>query len=109
MSPTTTDIRDRHVRVARALAAELAGARSVVADANDPQRYLAVFGNPGQVEAYLPGRWRIDGHVTTNLDGRPMVTTLVSGADYAGWTVEEYLVPRLASGLYTSVEVTPDA
>lgn len=32
---------------------------------------------------------------------------MISGEDNAGWTLDGYVIPRLASGLYFAKEVTP--
>jgi hypothetical protein len=47
--------------------------------------------------AYLPGNYRILG----TGDGQ----TMIAGRDQAGWTLEGYLIPRLASGLYFGTEI----
>jgi len=33
------------------------------------------------------------------------VTVIVRGEDYAGWTLEDYVIPRLASGMIFTKEV----
>lgn len=50
-----------------------------------------------QVAAYLPGNYEAiekDGEVT------------IVGEDVAGWTLDDYVIPRLASGLIFAIEVT---
>lgn len=52
------------------------------------------------VEAYLPDNYRV---VLGCEEG-----TLIVGADNAGWTLDEYVLPRLASGLYFGDEVSKE-
>lgn len=59
------------------------------------------------IKAYLPGNY-------TLVSERPD-SFLIGGRDSHGWTLEDYVIPRLASGLYFAEEVgteeppTPDA
>ena len=48
-----------------------------------------------EVARYLPSNFKIIG---TTENGR----FIVAGRDVAGWTVEDYIIPRLASGLIAS-------
>ena len=57
-----------------------------------------------RVDAYLPANYAI-AYAGPNPDGS--VTVTVTGTDYRGWTAEDYVIPRLASGLYTA-EVVKD-
>lgn len=50
------------------------------------------------VAAYLPGNYTVIR--TSGSD------TLISGEDVAGWTLDGYVIPRLASGLYFAEEIT---
>jgi hypothetical protein len=50
-----------------------------------------------RVIRFLPQAYRAD-----FVDGR----ILIRGYDYAGWTLEDYVIPRLASGLITAREVS---
>lgn len=34
--------------------------------------------------------------------------TLIQGVDNAGWTLDDYVIPRLASGLYFAREIDAD-
>lgn len=74
-------------------------------------RYAVVFANyPSDttrtVEAYLPSNYRlIPSTLTTTPDGKWRVG--IQGQDVAGWTMEDYVVPRLASGMF-QVEVCRD-
>jgi hypothetical protein len=49
------------------------------------------------VEAYLPKRYAVAAET------RKLV--VIRGTDYAGWTLEEYVIPRLWSGLITAREM----
>ena len=50
-------------------------------------------GKPETIARYLPSNYRV---VATTLDG----AVLIEGEDVAGWTLEDYVIPRLGSGLY---------
>lgn len=52
---------------------------------------IVTGGSEREVAAYLPGNYRVAGTV----DGGVLIT----GTDDGGWTLEDYVVPRLASGL----------
>lgn len=54
-----------------------------------------------EVGAYLPSNYRTTGAYLEN--GRVVVT--IEGNDSLGWTMQDYVIPRLASGLMF-VEVT---
>jgi len=52
-----------------------------------------------KIDAYLPANYAV-AYSGPNSDGS--VTVTVKGTDSAGWTAAGYVVPRLASGLYTA-------
>jgi hypothetical protein len=60
-------------------------------------RYALVAGRGEQVAAYLPDNYQVLGSV----DGQ----TVIGGRDAAGWTLDAYVIPRLASGLYFATEI----
>jgi hypothetical protein len=43
-----------------------------------------------QIERYLP----------SNYEAREVTLIVIEGTDNAGWTMEDYVIPRLASGLH---------
>ena len=47
-----------------------------------------------RVAAYLPGSFRVSGTRRDNGD----TVVIITGYDDAGWTFEDYVKPRLASG-----------
>lgn len=52
-----------------------------------------------KVAAYLPARYKVIGFdIATN-------QVLIAGYDYAGWTLESYVIPRLGSGLWHCEEL----
>lgn len=51
-----------------------------------------------QVAAYLPSNYKVIGG-----DEKVIV---IQGEDYAGWTLDGYVIPRLGSGLMGCREVT---
>lgn len=66
-------------------------------------RFAVVSGarRVAEVEAYLPGNYNV-------LESRFVGTrlfVLISGSDEAGWTMDGYVAPRLASGLMGCEEI----
>lgn len=70
-----------------------------------PVRFAIAIGSAlSTVRAYLPrnySAWPI-----APADGRDRV--LIVGRDNAGWTLDGYVIPRLASGLHFAREVSGD-
>ena len=68
-------------------------------------RYAIVTGarSRREIEAYLPANYRI----VHELD-RPRAEFVIAGRDSAGWTLDGYVIPRLASGLIQAQEVGHD-
>ncbi len=56
-----------------------------------------------EVAAYLPSAYRVEGS-QTDTHGRLEVT--IAGDDTAGWTLDDYVIPRLASGMMFAEEVS---
>jgi hypothetical protein len=55
---------------------------------------------PEEVAVYLPGNYRVIGaELSTS-------RILIGGEDVAGWTLDEYVIPRLGSGLIYCKEIT---
>jgi hypothetical protein len=60
-----------------------------------------------EVAAYLPAGYRvISSEPETELLAKDRVRVTIAGTDSAGWTLEDYVIPRLASGLMSCEEVT---
>ena len=61
--------------------------------ASDPEERRAIVPGtpPEQVAPYLPGNYRAE--------HRARGGTVIIGRDRNGWTLEDYVIPRLASGL----------
>lgn len=67
---------------------------------NSTKRYAVVKGHnitTREVAAYLPGNYRVNGSTSEKV--------YIVGEDNAGWTLEDYVIPRLASGNLTAVEI----
>lgn len=63
-------------------------------------RYAVVkFATPAVVAQYLPGNYVVVGYINDS-------DVLIRGEDEAGWTLDGYVIPRLASGLYSCEEVS---
>lgn len=59
------------------------------------------YTNVGQVRDYLPANYKVI-HIDENGQG-----VIIAGEDDAGWTLDEYVIPRFASGLIQCVQVYP--
>ena len=57
------------------------------------------------VNRYLPANYRVD-HTIDQGDEDRIPSVMVVGEDVAGWTLDGYVLPRLASGMYYGEEVT---
>ena len=60
-------------------------------------RFATVAGTREQIAPYLPTNYKVVGS-----DGE---RTVIAGVDNAGWTLDDYVLPRLASGLYFGHEL----
>ncbi len=58
-----------------------------------------------RVKAYLPANYQVVRIMLDLPDGEVMERLLIVGTDVAGWTLEDYVIPRLASGLIFAEEV----
>lgn len=66
-------------------------------------RYAKVAGTAfGNVAAYLPSNYWI----MAEQDGDGQRTVYIQGIDRLGWTLDDYVIPRLASGLIYAEEIT---
>lgn len=65
-------------------------------------RYALVSGNLDTIRRYLPNNY------TANVLGTFDRRVLITGHDEHGWTLDGYVIPRLASGLYFAREVDAD-
>lgn len=74
---------------------------------NCPFTRYALVGNAqsrSQAEAYLPGNYRVIYETTDpSHNGRPLF--VIEGRDNAGWTLDDYVIPRYASGLIACREI----
>ena len=62
------------------------------------ERTALIVGNgitADRVAAYLPAGYRV---VEADITGRQGDSVIIAGHDIAGWTLEDYVLPRLASG-----------
>lgn len=60
-------------------------------------RRAVVKGDPETIDRYLPSNYSI---VAQTPDG-----LVIEGYDVAGWTLDDYVIPRLASGLHFAHEI----
>lgn len=78
-----------------------------MSDSTNPRRAAIVFGNgitAERVAAYLPSNYYVADADETLRDGDSVI---IVGRDSAGWTLNDYVLPRLASGLMFGEEFTP--
>lgn len=78
------------------------------------KRYAIVGGTREQIEAYLPSNYTIAGVVPGTYPKGELEpvdfgsTVVIEGRDNAGWTMDSYVIPRLASGMHFANEVGLD-
>jgi hypothetical protein len=61
-----------------------------------------------QLDAYLPGNYEIVAEVPAwqyDHNSKPQPVHVIAGEDNAGWTLDGYVLPRLASGLIWGEEI----
>lgn len=63
-------------------------------------RYAIVNATAASVDPYLPHNYRVVGPVS-------VAVVIIAGNDDAGWTLDDYVIPRLASGLIFAKELVP--
>jgi hypothetical protein len=63
------------------------------------ERVAIVSGKPEKVEPYLPRNYIV-------LGWSGPYSTIIGGFDDAGWTMQDYIIPRLGSGMYVCTELT---
>jgi hypothetical protein len=77
-------------------------------------RYAMVSGSPTAIAAYLPDNYSVLGPAIPFDDGDlsyiagVSASYVVGGNDSHGWTLDGYVLPRLASGLYGAREIDAD-
>lgn len=57
----------------------------------------------GRIQAYMPGNYQVTG-IGPAPEGERFLRVHIAGQDRQGWTLDEYVIPRLASGLYGCTE-----
>lgn len=63
-------------------------------------RKAVVHSTDKAIAAYLPSRYKVVKVTDTE--------TFIEGEDFCGWTLEDYVIPRLASGWYFCDEILED-
>ena len=60
-----------------------------------------------RIEAYLPGNYEVAVVVERTVTGSQsqVIEVEIRGHDVGGWTLDDYVIPRLASGGIVAVEV----
>ena len=59
-----------------------------------------------EVEAYLPDNYAVmESFETEDGPRKPRLVVVIGGTDACGWTLESYVIPRLASGLIGCEEI----
>lgn len=69
------------------------------------KRYALIYARANQVEPYLPDNYSVAGETLTPSVPTGRWATVIEGRDNAGWTLDDYVLPRLASGLYFGEEI----
>jgi hypothetical protein len=71
-------------------------------------RFAVVRGarSVSEVEAYLPSNYALmESFEVEASTGRFRLVVIIGGHDDAGWTLDGYVIPRLASGLIAAEEI----
>lgn len=70
------------------------------------KRYALIYSDSPQIPAYMPGNYEVimQGIEWTE-DDRFSRVSVIAGRDNAGWTLDGYVLPRLASGMYYGKEI----
>jgi hypothetical protein len=75
------------------------------------RRYASVKhkrSTPEQIARYLPDNYRI-AYTADDPELPPDgLESVIVGEDAYGWTLDDYVIPRLGSGLYWATELDPD-
>lgn len=70
------------------------------------KRYALILNDSPATDAYMPGNYSVIWRGTyTDENGREWLSSVVAGRDNAGWTLDGYVIPRLASGMYSATEI----
>lgn len=73
------------------------------------KRYALVRGHNIDSEVvarYLPANYHVQGDViATEPWGKEYKAVVIGGIDSFGWTMKEYVIPRLSSGLMSATEI----
>jgi len=67
-------------------------------NADKPIRRAEVSAPRATVERYLPANYRVVSECRASV--------IIEGYDNAGWTLDDYVIPRLLSGLIFAEEIT---
>lgn len=68
------------------------------------KRYaLVVTNQPDAVAAYMPDNYEVMAIFPADRFGKSGV--VIGGRDSHGWTLDDYVIPRLASGLHFATEI----
>lgn len=67
-------------------------------------RYAMIRSDSPAIAAYLPSNYTVLARGAEDPEFGGLVT-IIEGTDHAGWTLSEYVLPRLASGLYSGYEI----
>ncbi len=59
-----------------------------------------------RVVPYLPGSYDVQQFTLGLPDGEVVERLMIIGVDVAGWTLDDYVIPRLASGLIFAEEIS---
>lgn len=65
---------------------------------------VALVRDPESVKHYLPGNYRVLSQHLAEPEDPWRVNVVIAGEDNAGWTLDDYVIPRLASGNYACKE-----
>ena len=73
-----------------------------------PIRYALVRGHnltADRVAVYLPRDYKVEGEVTLTEPWGEEKAVVIGGRDWHGWTLDDYVIPRLGSGMMAATEI----
>ena len=70
---------------------------------------LALTSDAADVAQYLPGNYSVIGRtmeLENNKTSLTLMGILIAGVDNYGWTLDDYVIPRLGSGMISCREIS---
>lgn len=75
-------------------------------DPNDIYAHVEGRGTTTELERYLPANYKLERVIRGDADEPGQVEAIIIGYDHQGWTLDGYVIPRFASGLWSCTRLT---